>query len=327
MTTASNTPHDALFRALLEDAGLADRLVRDSLPPEVAALLAPAPVRRVSGSWIDEALAGHQTDALFEAGLREGGSTLVYLLLEHKARPDPGVPVQLLRYVTRIWSAHVAENGAAGGLPPVVPVVFYHGRQRWTVPRSVSGMIAAPGPLKALARSMEYILHDLARLAPADLPGDRVARAVLTALVLAFVRDVPRARLVELLAALPEGGALESRVLAYIVSQLNIDEAELRAASREARPLTWETLMGTIAETWIERGKAEGIAIGEQRGKAEGKAETLLRQLRRRFGALPGPVEARVGTASPAQVDGWLDAVLDGDSLGDVLAAPPRKAP
>ena len=175
-----------------------------------------------------------------------------------------------------------------------------------------------------------------------NTPHDALFRALLEDAGLAdrLVRDsLPRARLVELLAALPEGGALESRLLACIVSQLNIDEAELRAASREARPLTWETLMGTIAETWIERGKAEGIAIGEQRGKAEGitigeqrgkaegKAETLLRQLRRRFGALPGPVEARVGTASPAQVDGWLDAVLDGDSLGDVLAAPPRKAP
>ncbi len=312
MATPSNMPHDAMFRAMLEDVDRADRLVRDSLPEEIAALLADTPVRQVPGSWIDEALAGHQADALFEGELTNGGTALVYLLLEHKSYPDPEVPVQLLRYLSRIWSTHIVGKGTTGGLPPIVPVVYYHGARRWSVPRSVPGMIVAPEPLAALSRSMEYILHDLARTEPGALPGDRTARAVLTALVLAFADHVPRETLVEILAALPEGGTLERQMIAYIVAQFNIDETDLAAAGQLARPGTWEALMGTIAETLITRGKAEG------------KAETLLRLLRRRFGDVPAPEEARIRAAALADLDAWLDAVLDAESLEAVLAVPRR---
>ena len=81
--------------------------------------------------------------------------------------------------------------------------------------------------------------------------------------------------------------------------------------------------MGTVAEELIR----EGEQRGEERGKAEGRVETLLRQLRRRFGGLDAEAEARIGSASMAELDGWLDAVLDAASLEDVLAARPRKAP
>ena len=42
-------PHDAFFRALVDEPARADRLVREYLPPDIAALLADAPVRAVEG--------------------------------------------------------------------------------------------------------------------------------------------------------------------------------------------------------------------------------------------------------------------------------------
>ncbi|MCY4201706.1 MAG: hypothetical protein OXD38_03705 [Aestuariivita sp.] len=53
--------------------------------------------------------------------------------------------------------------------------------------------------------------------------------------------------------------------------------------------------MGTIAETWIEQGKAVGItegkAVGITEGKAigitEGKAEAFLRLAQLKFGEVP----------------------------------------
>ncbi|WP_366760321.1 DUF4351 domain-containing protein [uncultured Thiodictyon sp.] len=63
---------------------------------------------------------------------------------------------------------------------------------------------------------------------------------------------------------------------------------------------------------------------GEAKGKAEGKAEGLKRLLARRFGPLPPWAEECIATASPAQLDAWIDDLLDADSL-TALIGPQRR--
>ena len=58
-------------------------------------------------------------------------------------------------------------------------------------------------------------------------------------------------------------------------------------------------------------------------GKAEGKAEILMRQMRHRYGKLPEPVVATVRTAQPAELDVWADAIVEADSLANLLARQP----
>jgi len=48
----------------------------------------------------------------------------------------------------------------------------------------------------------------------------------------------------------------------------------------------------------------------------------LTRQLTRRFGELPGWVEAHLSAATEAQLEAWSDAVLDARSLAEVFAEP-----
>ena len=55
-------------------------------------------------------------------------------------------------------------------------------------------------------------------------------------------------------------------------------------------------------------------------GKAEGKAETLLSLLRKRFGEVPAATRKRVLAASIADLDRWVDRVLDAETLAAVFA-------
>jgi len=92
---------------------------------------------------------------------------------------------------------------------------------------------------------------------------------------------------------------------------------------REAKPERWEPIMGSIAETLIERGKAEGIAKGIAKGRAEGKAEGLFRLLTRRFGPLPHELERQLAGASATELDAWFDNVLEAPSLEAVFGQVP----
>ena len=186
-------PHDALFRALTESSQRADRLVRDTLPPDLAALLSDAPARLLPGTFVDRPLRTVQADRLLEFALRDGRRALVYVLLEHKSYVDPGTPLQLLGYMVRIWRRHASRAAAAvGRLPPIIPLVFRHGRGPWTVPPSVPAMIDAPAPLAAFARSLEYVLFDLSATPFGRLASDPALRAALG--LLKFARRRRRCR-------------------------------------------------------------------------------------------------------------------------------------
>jgi predicted transposase YdaD len=62
---------------------------------------------------------------------------------------------------------------------------------------------------------------------------------------------------------------------------------------------------------------------GEAKGKAEGKAEGIKRLLVRRFGPLPPWAEERIASAPTAQLDAWLDALLDADSVAALIGPEP----
>ena len=85
--------------------------------------------------------------------------------------------------------------------------------------------------------------------------------------------------------------------------------------------------MGTVAEAWIEQGRAEGIekglAEGIEKGQAAGHAGLLLRQLELRFGAVSEAVRERVRGASASELEAWAEAVLSAASIDEVLATGP----
>jgi predicted transposase/invertase (TIGR01784 family) len=131
----ASSPHDQFFRALLERPKAAGALLRERLPKELADQIVGDPTL-VEGSFIDEGMRRSQCDRLYRVQLRSGGEAFVYFLIEHKSAPDGRVALQLLRYLARIWERHQRRGGRRGLLPAVFPLVVYHGRARWTVPRA-----------------------------------------------------------------------------------------------------------------------------------------------------------------------------------------------
>ncbi len=71
--------------------------------------------------------------------------------------------------------------------------------------------------------------------------------------------------------------------------------------------------------TRLEKLRKELLRKGRQEGLREGQAAALLRQLTRRFGPLGEPLTERVRTASSAELERWLDNILDARTLDEVF--------
>lgn len=60
----------------------------------------------------------------------DAAGLLLYILFEHQSTPDPLMPYRMLRYALRIWDRWLTEHEGARSLPPLLPLVLFHGGQR-----------------------------------------------------------------------------------------------------------------------------------------------------------------------------------------------------
>ena len=63
---------------------------------------------------------------------------------------------------------------------------------------------------------------------------------------------------------------------------------------------------------------------GMEKGMQQGQSRALSRQLTSRFGALPDWARQKLVNATAADLDTWIDAILDAESIEDVFASKSR---
>lgn len=137
---------------MLAQSGCAESIIRDQLPEDILALLRDKEPVMVEGSYIDEELRASQTDALFQMDLTSGGIAFVFVLFEHRQKPDPYTPLHLLKCQIRIWETYAkGDPEKLEALPPIIPLLIYHGTEPWDIPQTIGGLIDGKDPMRSYA--------------------------------------------------------------------------------------------------------------------------------------------------------------------------------
>jgi len=166
---------------------------RALLPPRLVEQIDFSTLKQCSGSYVDEALAGSQSDLLFSVNI-SGKPALLYLLFEHQSSVDKLMPLRLLRYVVRILERHVQDArtpSLALPLSVVVPLVLHHSETGWTAAKTLEELfdetlVNDPEILRLIPR-LGFVLDDISHLSDEAL-ADR-ALGVVPALTLWALRD------------------------------------------------------------------------------------------------------------------------------------------
>lgn len=322
----STAPHDALFKAVFGQPEHARGALRAVVPAAMAEALDWPTLALQPGSFVDPELSPSHTDLLYAAAWRGGAEAPIYVLFEHQSSSDRWMPFRLLRYMVRIWEQWLGEHEKAKVLPAIVPVVLYHGDERWSAARGFDALLDVPETVRpALAEHLvrfAYVLDNVSEIA-----DDRLrARDPVTAFVDLCLKHAPRgAQFVEILSRSSDlmrevrrtPGGWEALLFVWrYISIVNAEAAHHQALTsvleREIGPEAKDIIM-TVGEQLIQQGRQQGIQEGE-RG-------LLLRQLRKRFGAeVSADTERRVAAASSEQIALWAERVLSAATLAELLA-------
>lgn len=318
------TPHDLLFKIAFERPENAASALRAVLPDAFVRRADWSTLTVERGHFTSDAQGELRTDLLFS--LRVGRrKILFYVLKEHQSTPVRMMPLRVLGYMVAIWSHYLQQNPRARFLPPIIPVVVYHGDRPWLEPRTMGELFDLGGEpalasfLRGYLPQFRLVLDDLTRVAEAEIWRRSLTdMAALTLLLLKTARhsttvaaDLRRwAKKLARVARAPDGLAAATALLEYAIQVGQMEPGDVRELSQSLGPELQEVVM-TAAQKLKEEGRVEG--------RAEGRAEVLLRQLRRKFTALPPDVEQRVRSASPEELDRFADQILDATSLEEVL--------
>ena len=118
------TPHDRFFRESFGRPEIARDFLRHYLPPEVLGQVDLDTLSVSKDTYVSKELRAAYSDLVCSAGYR-GGELRVYLLFEHKSRPEFRTVLQLLRYVVAEGERYFKERPKARRLPPVYSLVLY----------------------------------------------------------------------------------------------------------------------------------------------------------------------------------------------------------
>lgn len=152
---------------LLEDPLLLQDFLR-LLDAPLAEALDFAQAQRINRSFVAENLQKHESDLIYRVPYRTGdNAVLVYVLLEQQTRPDDWMPLRLYTYCGELWSAQFREweanrqSAENRRLNPVIPIVFYTGRERWNQQVALANLMDLPDTLRRFVPSWETLFLNL----------------------------------------------------------------------------------------------------------------------------------------------------------------------
>jgi predicted transposase/invertase (TIGR01784 family) len=309
------TAHDRFFRKSFGQVEVARNYLEEYLPAEVSALLNLDTLSLTEDTFIDEEMQQHQADLLYQVRLHDGQSAYVYFLFEHKSYPDRLVALQLLRYLVRFW-----EQQADAGqfpLPPIMPLVVYHGERPWPYRTTFEALIEGPEALQPYLPQFQYYLSDFSHLSDETIRGEILLRVNLAVLRSIFDPDLQQEldRLIDLIFQLrnQQTGLEYIRTILYYLSEAtervsreDLQKALLRQGTQG------ENVMATIAQEFIQQGVEQGVE------------QSVRRVLMRRFGDIPTGISKQLAGLTAAELEEMLDTAIlapDLDTFAEALTA------
>ncbi len=319
-----NNPHDSFFKRLFGNLATAADFMRSYLPSAVVSVVDLDTLALEKESFIDPKLRSHFSDLLFRVRLAAGGDLYVYLLLEHKSTPDVWVAFQLLRYIVRFWE-RLYDQGRAK-LPAVIPIVFYHGEDRWNVSRQFSALIEGGriAELQKYVLDFEYDLRDLSASGGEEIKGHARLRTGLELLRHVYDEDLGQ-RLPDIfrhLRGMNRADALEylETLLAYLSKAgKKVKSEEIVEAMEQVIPREEFGDVAPFAKAWIaewekqglEKGMEKGLEKGMELGEHKGMTSLTLRLVHRRFGEIGEATRERIRGLPNHRLEDLGEALLD----------------
>ena len=155
--------HDNLFWDIYSRPKNAAGFLTDFLPPNILKAVDLEYIKIGKKSYLSDEYRAHYTDIVVETRFADNieEPVFVYFLLEHKSDVPKRPALQLLRYMVEQWHDLEKKELLGSKLPPIFPILIYHGKQEWSPGVHFHDSVHLPhDDMKPYVPDFRYLLFD-----------------------------------------------------------------------------------------------------------------------------------------------------------------------
>lgn len=320
-------PHDKFFKETLGKVEVAKDFLNNYLPDSIMKIVEMDTLEPQKDSFINKELQEVFSDMLFRVNInnREG---YIYFLFEHKSYTSKNISFQLLKYMLEIWEAKINKERIEE-LPIIIPLVIYHGKNKWNVSTNLGEMINGykelPEDVRKYIPECEYLLYDISGYTDEEIKGGVINKIVMTTLRDIQTKDIEGViesiyKVIEYLTELgdKQTGIEYFETLMKYIFNARIDltkEAIIKVMDKiESTYPEGSDLVMTLAEKFREEGKEKGIEIGE----VKSLIKTTIRLLTKKFGVLPDKTKEKISKLDADTLEIIIVEIFEYKSLDEI---------
>ncbi|MBO4119908.1 Rpn family recombination-promoting nuclease/putative transposase [Cupriavidus gilardii] len=304
--------YDSCYKLLFSTPELVRELITAFIEDDWLRSLDFESLEKIPTQYVGDNLRQRANDVVWRVRA-DGDRVHLYMPIEFQSTVDPYMAVRVMEYLGLLYQdlGRRRKVLAKRKLPPVLPLVMYTGKARWTAPTDITSMvITAPRMASRFRPQLAYVLIDTSRYQDSELQAlnNRVAMVILI-----------------------ERGDLDR--LPELVDQLNemiAGDVELhRIFSIWMRQLLHRRSNGVLLLPEVVNLKEVNMSLvqslnelrqkGILQGKAEGEAYVLQKVLTQRFGSLPRDIASCIAAADAEQLESWVDRLDEAHCLEDIF--------
>ncbi|MGB6977489.1 MAG: Rpn family recombination-promoting nuclease/putative transposase [Gammaproteobacteria bacterium] len=271
------SPHDRFFRFAMAQKEVAKEFFEQHLPPAIQQVINFDTLKMLKESFMDEKLNTQISDALFSVDFAEQPG-YIYLLAEHKSKPDYWLPLYLLKAIVLLMEQH-RDSTRSKKLPVIFPIIFYNGEKPYTYSTDILDLFNDPLQLMKTILFRPFQLVDVGRIPDEELRQRTWLSVLELTMKHIYDKDIHTGfkMLIEALHRVAQQGGLrlvEGTLIYLFNAAVDIRQSQelIKTIQQDLLSKSGEEVMTTLAEH-LQRMIIEGRAAGEAEGRAEGKAE------------------------------------------------------
>ncbi len=320
-------PHDKFFKETFGKVEVAKDFLNNYLPDSIMRIVEMDTLEPQKDSFINKELQEVFSDMLFRVNInkREG---YIYFLFEHKSYTSKNISFQLLKYMLEIWESKMNKERIQE-LPIIIPLVIYHGKNKWNISTNLGEMINGykelPEDVRKYIPEYEYLLYDISGYTDEEIKGGVINKIVMTTLRDIQTKDIEGViesiyKMIEYLIELEDKqtGIEYFETLMKYVFNARVDltkEAIIKVMDKiESTYPEGSDLVMTLAEKFREEGKEKGIEIGE----VKSLIKTTIRLLTKKFGVLPDKTKEKISKLDADTLEIIIVEIFEYKSLEDI---------
>ncbi len=264
-------PHDSFFKKLFDNEKNIRDFLKAYLPKELSKEIDFSSIKISDREKENRKYKKQYLDLCVDC-LISKTQTKIYIIFEHKSYYDKLTLIQTLNYCMTIWENEIENNQKY--LTPIIPFIFYHGKTKSKLKYNFKDYFKSNSSIDNYLMDFKFIIFDTTKIKNHDIINS-INNLYLSASLLLMkniFKDIQ-----ELKPILKEIVRLEDdrviRLFEYIVVNKDIEKEELKEIISDIKG---EKTMPTLAQRWLEEGKAEGRVEGIQIGIQKGIFETAI---------------------------------------------------